>query len=257
MGAAGWSPTDTRVRLHALKQWGSHNCHSVAAPCPEWPKGLCRRTTRPETELVYMGGGVPASDSLGVTVCVQREGDRLLTRPCSVRPRPSTTFPSGCRGKRGQSTAEPTLGVRGLVSAADLPVADHDPGRAVQAHQHRQAAGRGVVDVDTLAQLPVLAGGGQDWGAVVGGPLAGHLSAAFSGSRPWAWRSAAMRLMTVAAKYGSRIRSSGTLWPLRSSVFMLLSPSGWGGWWGAGRPGVRRGAGPPGRRRPARGRGGA
>lgn len=35
----------------------------------------------PYTELVYMGAGVPASDSLGVTINVQREGDRLLTRP--------------------------------------------------------------------------------------------------------------------------------------------------------------------------------
>jgi hypothetical protein len=35
----------------------------------------------PNTELVYMGAGVPASESLGVTINVQREGDRLLTRP--------------------------------------------------------------------------------------------------------------------------------------------------------------------------------
>ncbi|MFB7126853.1 hypothetical protein [Kitasatospora sp. NPDC056273] len=35
----------------------------------------------PDTELAYMSAGVPASRSLGVTVNVQREGDRLLTRP--------------------------------------------------------------------------------------------------------------------------------------------------------------------------------
>jgi hypothetical protein len=41
-----------------------------------------RAQTRPaETELVYMGAGVPASESLGVTINVQRKGDRLLTRP--------------------------------------------------------------------------------------------------------------------------------------------------------------------------------
>jgi len=34
-----------------------------------------------ETELVYLSAGVPASESLGVTINVQREGDRLLTRP--------------------------------------------------------------------------------------------------------------------------------------------------------------------------------
>ncbi|MFB7448135.1 hypothetical protein [Streptomyces sp. NPDC056194] len=35
----------------------------------------------PDTDLVYMGAGVPGSESLGVTVNVQRAGDRLLTRP--------------------------------------------------------------------------------------------------------------------------------------------------------------------------------
>ncbi|MFF3208102.1 hypothetical protein [Streptomyces sp. NPDC002962] len=41
-----------------------------------------RAETRPPgTELVYMSAGVPASESLGVTINVQREGDRLLTRP--------------------------------------------------------------------------------------------------------------------------------------------------------------------------------
>ncbi|MBG0568706.1 hypothetical protein [Actinoplanes aureus] len=38
-------------------------------------------TRPPETELVYVSAGVPASESLGVTINVQREGDRLLTRP--------------------------------------------------------------------------------------------------------------------------------------------------------------------------------
>jgi hypothetical protein len=38
-------------------------------------------TGPPETDLVYMTAGVPASESLGVTINVQREGDRLLTRP--------------------------------------------------------------------------------------------------------------------------------------------------------------------------------
>lgn len=43
---------------------------------------LDRAGTRPpETELFYMGAGVPASESLGVVINVQREGDRLLTRP--------------------------------------------------------------------------------------------------------------------------------------------------------------------------------
>ncbi|MFB8242878.1 hypothetical protein ACFC58_40720 [Kitasatospora purpeofusca] len=32
-------------------------------------------------ELAYMSAGVPASASLGVVINVQREGDRLLTRP--------------------------------------------------------------------------------------------------------------------------------------------------------------------------------
>ena len=35
----------------------------------------------PHTDLMHMGAGVPASDSLGVTINVQRNGDRLLTRP--------------------------------------------------------------------------------------------------------------------------------------------------------------------------------
>jgi hypothetical protein len=38
-------------------------------------------TLPPYTELEYMSAGVPGSLSLGVTVNVQREGDRLLTRP--------------------------------------------------------------------------------------------------------------------------------------------------------------------------------
>ncbi|MEV7603195.1 hypothetical protein AB0O91_38080 [Kitasatospora sp. NPDC089797] len=39
-----------------------------------------RAETRPD-ELSYMSAGVPCSASLGVVVNVQREGDRLLTRP--------------------------------------------------------------------------------------------------------------------------------------------------------------------------------
>jgi hypothetical protein len=39
------------------------------------------KTRPPETELVHMSAGIPASESLGVTINVQREGDRLLTRP--------------------------------------------------------------------------------------------------------------------------------------------------------------------------------
>jgi hypothetical protein len=35
----------------------------------------------PEAEVVYMSAGVPGSETLGVTINVQREGDRLLTRP--------------------------------------------------------------------------------------------------------------------------------------------------------------------------------
>ncbi|MER5775529.1 hypothetical protein ABT144_14790 [Streptomyces sp. NPDC002039] len=35
----------------------------------------------PEDELSYMSAGVPGSESLGVVINVQREGDRLLTRP--------------------------------------------------------------------------------------------------------------------------------------------------------------------------------
>ncbi|MFF0413429.1 hypothetical protein ACFYUY_23705 [Kitasatospora sp. NPDC004745] len=35
----------------------------------------------PETELAFMSAGVPCSESLGVTINVQRAGDRLLTRP--------------------------------------------------------------------------------------------------------------------------------------------------------------------------------
>ncbi len=43
---------------------------------------LDRAETRPSgTELTYLSAGVPASESLGVTINVQREGDRLLTRP--------------------------------------------------------------------------------------------------------------------------------------------------------------------------------
>ncbi|MFE2870494.1 hypothetical protein [Embleya sp. NPDC059259] len=43
---------------------------------------LDRAETRPPyTELAYMSAGVPSSESLGVTINVQREGDRLLTRP--------------------------------------------------------------------------------------------------------------------------------------------------------------------------------
>jgi len=41
-----------------------------------------RAEKRPsEAELAYVSAGVPASESLGVTINVQREGDRLLTRP--------------------------------------------------------------------------------------------------------------------------------------------------------------------------------
>ncbi|WP_250038391.1 hypothetical protein [Paractinoplanes maris] len=41
-----------------------------------------RAETRPPgTELTYVSAGVPASESLGVTINVQRDGDRLLTRP--------------------------------------------------------------------------------------------------------------------------------------------------------------------------------
>lgn len=42
---------------------------------------LERAETRPDDELAYMSAGVPCSYSLGLMVNVQREGDRLLTRP--------------------------------------------------------------------------------------------------------------------------------------------------------------------------------
>ncbi|GCE02236.1 hypothetical protein [Embleya hyalina] len=43
---------------------------------------LDRAETRPPyTELAYVSAGVPSCESLGVTINVQREGDRLLTRP--------------------------------------------------------------------------------------------------------------------------------------------------------------------------------
>ncbi|MFI1996973.1 hypothetical protein [Actinoplanes sp. NPDC020271] len=40
-----------------------------------------RAETGLETDMVYVSAGVPASESLGVTINVQRDGDRLLTRP--------------------------------------------------------------------------------------------------------------------------------------------------------------------------------
>ncbi|MFE7531469.1 hypothetical protein ACFU7Y_38045 [Kitasatospora sp. NPDC057542] len=43
---------------------------------------LERAETRPD-ELSYMSAGVPCSNSLGVVINVQPEGDRLLTRPVS------------------------------------------------------------------------------------------------------------------------------------------------------------------------------
>ncbi|MGR3874297.1 hypothetical protein ACUXZZ_37805 [Streptomyces graminifolii] len=38
----------------------------------------------PHAELIYMGAGVPVSDTLGAVIDVQRAGDRLLTRPVFV-----------------------------------------------------------------------------------------------------------------------------------------------------------------------------
>jgi hypothetical protein len=42
------------------------------------------QTFEPYADLYYMGAGVPGSESLGVTIDVQRQGDRLLTRPVFV-----------------------------------------------------------------------------------------------------------------------------------------------------------------------------
>lgn len=41
-------------------------------------------TRRSGSECVYMGAGIPGSDSLGVWIDVQRAGDHLLTRPVCV-----------------------------------------------------------------------------------------------------------------------------------------------------------------------------
>ncbi|MFF9431460.1 hypothetical protein [Streptomyces sp. NPDC014746] len=41
-------------------------------------------TREPDSELIYMGAGIPGSDSLGVVIDVQRAGDHLLTRPVFV-----------------------------------------------------------------------------------------------------------------------------------------------------------------------------
>jgi hypothetical protein len=48
-----------------------------------WEDWLFRRAEgKPSrTELAYLPGAEPASLSLGLVVCVQRAGDRLLTRP--------------------------------------------------------------------------------------------------------------------------------------------------------------------------------
>ncbi|GAA3986628.1 hypothetical protein GCM10023085_80950 [Actinomadura viridis] len=40
----------------------------------------------PYTELSYMDAGVPASNTLGVVIDVQRAGDHLLTRPVFIPP---------------------------------------------------------------------------------------------------------------------------------------------------------------------------
>lgn len=37
-----------------------------------------------DSELIYMGAGIPGSDSLGIFIDVQRAGDHLLTRPVFV-----------------------------------------------------------------------------------------------------------------------------------------------------------------------------
>ena len=49
----------------------------------ELEQWLCERadSREPFTELVYMPSADPASLSLGVVACVQRAGDRLVTRP--------------------------------------------------------------------------------------------------------------------------------------------------------------------------------
>lgn len=44
-------------------------------------RAACRE---PREEVEYFGGGVPASESLGVIVHVERAGDHLLTRPIFV-----------------------------------------------------------------------------------------------------------------------------------------------------------------------------
>jgi hypothetical protein len=49
----------------------------------------------PYTELAYMPGAEPASLTLGVLVCLQRAGDRLLTRPVSWPSMPKTTPTTG------------------------------------------------------------------------------------------------------------------------------------------------------------------
>lgn len=41
-------------------------------------------TREPYTELTYMSAGVPASESLGIVIDVQRVDDHLITRPVFV-----------------------------------------------------------------------------------------------------------------------------------------------------------------------------
>ncbi|MBO0803348.1 MAG: hypothetical protein J2P25_09800 [Nocardiopsaceae bacterium] len=45
----------------------------------QWMVG--RAENRPDTELIWMAAGMPASESLGLIIGVQRAGDHLITKP--------------------------------------------------------------------------------------------------------------------------------------------------------------------------------
>ncbi|MFE7527709.1 hypothetical protein ACFU7Y_18625 [Kitasatospora sp. NPDC057542] len=52
----------------------------VPSVLEEWMRDRAE-TCSSDDELAYMSAGVPTSESLGVTINVQRDGDRLLSRP--------------------------------------------------------------------------------------------------------------------------------------------------------------------------------
>jgi hypothetical protein len=66
-----------QVRVAGVKLVGQ-----VPSVLEQWM--VDRAENRPDAELIWMAAGLPASESLGIIIGVQRAGDHLLTKPIFI-----------------------------------------------------------------------------------------------------------------------------------------------------------------------------